>query len=355
MVAGAAFAADVQATVKSTGSAFDWNSGKDAKPTAITVNDINQTGEWGTRLNLEAKGEKAGASLKIYKGDIQNASIWLQPVDQFKLTLGSVSTQLFNDFVTDYVKNANVGGYGVKSELMFGNFKAGVDLAAANAASPAYDGVTNTLGVVNGTVEFKIDGVGTIAALVSNKATPAGDYTKFRGVNAAEYKDWLQMGLGYDGKFGDVSVMTNVFYSMNFHDDKDLQKNASYFDTLNSLVSVQYKKDTFRVAGYVTPAIVTGLAANKDSDDLKPLEIKTEEFVDLGFAVYCEYEFDNGLTPSLKVKSGDVIAETVDVEVTPKLAGKCGAADWNIAVKNTFSNGSVAYKVAVPFEVSLGL
>lgn len=345
MVAGAAFAAEASATVQAKGSLFTISEGKD--PTALSLEDVRGN---DTAVEFKVEGEKAGASVKIKNGSLNetekdveiptgvadnpsteadeskttikvkmpgsvtvfdDASIWIKPVDQVKLSLGGIGGKLAED-----VAKLEGKGYGLTLsvdpltvELGFG----------AESFGDWFNGTD--VGVTTAKVAYKAD---------------FGTVTGFFGYNgqAKVTENNVKFGAQFSGSADAISYDVAVGGAVNTEAPSD------QFKLVEAAVVVKYAADPLTVTGKVLPKINVG-------------EEDTNKLVDLKLNAKVEYALED-FTGYAEVTADDVLADTFKLTVNPGVKGKIDSAEWDVGVKFELNpEANVDYKVSVPVSLKL--
>lgn len=347
MVAGAAFAAEASATVQAKGSLVTLEKGSD--PKLLSLEDVRGN---DTAVEFKVEGEKAGASVKIKNGALQNtkkevkipsgnpddpattdvdesvlttvevempgsvtvfddASIWIKPVDQVKLSLGGIGGKLAED-----VAKLEGKGYGLTLsvdpltvELGFG----------AESYGDWFNG--DKFGVTTAKVAYKAD---------------FGTVTGFFGYNgqAKVTENNVKFGAQFSGSADPVSYDVAVGGAVNTEAPSD------QFTLVEAAVVVKYAADPLTVTGKVLPKINVGKEDSKELVDLK-LNAKAEYALE-DFTGYAEVTVD------------DVLADALKFTVNPGVKGKIDSCEWDAGVKIELTTGDAStYKVTVPVSLKL--
>lgn len=346
MVAGAAFAAEASATVQAKGSLFTISEGKD--PTALSLEDVRGN---DTAVEFKVEGEKAGASVKIKNGagvatkkvlvdtpsaaaddpattDVNesthtlveyatsatvfdDASIWIKPVDQVKLSLGGIGGKLAEDV-------AKLEGKGYGLTLSVDPLTVELGFGAASYGD-WFNG--NKVGVTTAKVAYKAD---------------FGTVTGFFGYNgqAAGNENNVKFGAQFSGSADAISYDVAVGGAVNTEAPSD------QFKLVEAAVVVKYAADPLTVTGKVLPKINVG-------------EEDTNKLVDLKLNAKVEYALED-FTGYAEVTADDVLADTFKLTVNPGVKGKIDSAEWDVGVKFELNpEANVDYKVSVPVSLKL--
>lgn len=345
MVAGAAFAAEASATVQAKGSLFTISEGKD--PTALSLEDVRGN---DTAVEFKVEGEKAGASVKIKNGSadvkttkvtvssgVQNdpateedeskitievptsttvavfddASIWIKPVDQVKLSLGGIGGKLAEDV-------AKLEGKGYGLTLSVDPLTVELGFGAASYGD-WFNG--NKVGVTTAKVAYKAD---------------FGTVTGFFGYNgqAAATENNVKFGAQFSGSADAISYDVAVGGAAN------TEASSDQFKLVEAAVVVKYAADPLTVTGKVLPKINVG-------------EEDTNKLVDLKLNAKVEYALED-FTGYAEVTADDVLADTFKLTVNPGVKGKIDSAEWDVGVKFELNpEANVDYKVSVPVSLKL--
>lgn len=338
MVAGAAFAAEASATVQAKGSLFTISEGKD--PTALSLEDVRKN---DTAVEFKVEGEKAGASVKIKNGGLtgpkykagaatddpdtevdetlptveasitvfDDASIWIKPVDQVKLSLGGIGGKLAEDV-------AKLEGKGYGLTLSVDPLTVELGFGAASYGD-WFNG--NKVGVTTAKVAYKAD---------------FGTVTGFFGYNGqvAATENNVKFGAQYSGSADAISYDVAVGGAVN------TEASSDQFKLVEAAVVVKYAADPLTVTGKVLPKINVG------KED-------TKELVDLKLNAKVEYALED-FTGYAEVTADDVLADTFKLTVNPGVKGKIDSAEWDVGVKFELNpEANVDYKVSVPVSLKL--
>lgn len=340
MVAGAAFAAEASATVQGKGSLLTLEKGKD--PTALSLEDVKGN---DTAVEFKVEGEKAGASVKIKNGGItptgsvvvvpddpattdvneevkaptgvsvnvfDDASIWIKPVDQVKLSLGGIGGKLAEDV-------AKLEGKGYGLTLSVDPLTVELGFGAADKFGDWFNG----------------DKVGVTTAKVAYKAD-FGTVTGFFGYNGqvAATENNVKFGAQFSGSADAISYDVAVGGAAN------TEASSDQFKLVEAAVVVKYAADPLTVTGKVLPKINVGKEDSKELVDLK-LNAKVEYALE-DFTGYAE------------VTAEDVVADALKFTVNPGVKGKIDSAEWDAGVKVELTTGDAGtYKVTVPVSLKL--
>lgn len=312
MVAGAAFAAEASATVQAKGSLFTISEGKD--PTALSLEDVRKN---DTAVEFKVEGEKAGASVKIKNGSAESkftpavvddsattdvdesapakvdttvtvfddASIWIKPVDQVKLSLGGIGGKLAEDV-------AKLEGKGYGLTLSVDPLTVELGFGAASYGD-WFNG--NKVGVTTAKVAYKAD---------------FGTVTGFFGYNgqAAATENNVKFGAQFSGSADAISYDVAVGGAAN------TEASSDQFKLVEAAVVVKYAADPLTVTGKVLPKINVG-------------EEDTNKLVDLKLNAKVEYALED-FTGYAEVTADDVLADTFKLTVNPGVKGKIDSAEW---------------------------
>lgn len=345
MVAGAAFAAEASATVQAKGSLFTISEGKD--PTALSLEDVRGN---DTAVEFKVEGEKAGASVKIKNGSadvkttkvtvplgvandpateedeskitievptsttvtvFDDASIWIKPVDQVKLSLGGIGGKLAEDV-------AKLEGKGYGLTLSVDPLTVELGFGAASFGD-WFNG--NKVGVTTAKVAYKAD---------------FGTVTGFFGYNgqAAATDNNVKFGAQFSGSADAISYDVAVGGAAN------TEASSDQFKLVEAAVVVKYAADPLTVTGKVLPKINVG-------------EEDTNKLVDLKLNAKVEYALED-FTGYAEVTADDVLADTFKLTVNPGVKGKIDSAEWDVGVKFELNpEANVDYKVSVPVSLKL--
>lgn len=345
MVAGAAFAAEASATVQAKGSLFTISEGKD--PTALSLEDVRGN---DTAVEFKVEGEKAGASVKIKNGSadvkttkvtlstglandpateadeskttielptsttvtvFDDASIWIKPVDQVKLSLGGIGGKLAEDV-------AKLEGKGYGLTLSVDPLTVELGFGAASFGD-WFNG--NKVGVTTAKVAYKAD---------------FGTVTGFFGYNgqAKVTENNVKFGAQFSGSADAISYDVAVGGAAN------TEASSDQFKLVEAAVVVKYAADPLTVTGKVLPKINVG-------------EEDTNKLVDLKLNAKVEYALED-FTGYAEVTADDVLADTFKLTVNPGVKGKIDSAEWDVGVKFELNpEANVDYKVSVPVSLKL--
>ena len=293
------FAVDFGAAIKIKGDLFNMPLKEGAKASILSVKKAENRPSWGdSGISLNVAADKCGAHWEIdASGSMVNGSIWLQPVDMVKVTLGNTDTG-YNTETIDYTKINSLGGYGVMCEIK------------------PVEGLSIVADLISGEGGFwvKDQKVGTTIGKVSYSAD-------FGSINASVLYDGTDttVGAGYAGTFGSVSVAPAV---------------------------------AVKLADKTTITADTFVTANVDALLVKAYAkfVNSDKNNDLGAKLFVQYAM-GGAKPYLKVTSDDFIADTVAVTVKPGAEFGVGSAWCDFGVQIDIKKD--ANKLSVPFYVNM--
>ncbi len=340
--AGIAFAADVSAKVKLTGSVFDYNA--DTKETSALTLKNHTSHDWEPDMELTFSGEKAGATVK-YKtlnewgngsGETTTAwKIWLKPIDMLTMTIGSWDTTLNQESI-DYSKS-----------------KSGIGSAGFTFSLAPVDGFTfdATLAPGFGNKWFdKTDGNDATLAELGFKAAYSADFGTISGIfDAKDTFKTLKFGAGFNGNFGPVSSFVNVlglYGKRSFGDDDDyadkvdhLKDGKEQFQGIRAEIFASTSFDALGLKLFVPVNINLWDGA---SDDIKTM-------LDAGFSFRADYNV-GGYDLYLKVVDFDLLKDNFSMLVKPGVGFSVGECGIDLSLEFTAQE---KIKIAVPVEFTV--
>lgn len=314
-MAASIFAADVSINFKGIGNLFDMQFTDGAKPQFLGWNDPwDQEYSWSsTGLGFAYYGDKAGCSFEFDNRDVtvKASKFWLQPVDMFKITLGSNEVALPKEqidwdgtvFVSDYE-----GWLFSVTPIKGLAIDLGLGTNQPNGWSCNYwYGAKNygaaTMGEIVADASYTIDNVGTFKAVY-------------------DYNDKVNtIGLDYAGAFGNVTVSPAVAYKFDG-------------DTVNAIAA-----DFYGTVGIDSLAIAAYAKADYD------LAASSDALAILAKAKF-SYALDFG-TAFFYVKDANVMAKQFAMTVEPGIDFNVGSASLEVAAK--LDIGSTT-ELSIPFS-----
>ena len=360
------FAADVAAATKINGSLFSY----DAAKTFSMFKEGNDSHDYANpNITFSISDDKAGATVKLTTdGDdtavkMTTQTIWFQPIDALKITLGNHDVALnkeqidWTESVTGlggngYLISVNVSGFGLDFGLSQanGNFwlsKAdGVDPAiSAFFIKAAYGADFGNIGAF---VEFNRGATAldpATGALSGGRRTYAwhdalfglGDDPKpCWGPKDSAIKNVL-FGAGYGNNFNGINMFVNV---AGYMDEK--------FEWVRPEAYVSGSVDAFSYSAFVAPVIFV------DSDVKDYLDYLDQKAIGCEVVAKVSYAMD-GITPYAYFKDTDLLAKKFTATVKLGATGSVGLMGWNTWLQIDTGKGPAQDKcdISVPFELTV--
>lgn len=335
------FAADVSAKVNILGDIFNY----DSKAKSMSALGIAEGGQgWNPSFQMSVNGDNAGASMKFYDdkgadGSVKsvNYSIWFQPIDWLKVTVGNFSTNL-NQETIDYSHTASgIDSNGYALTFTFGGFSA--DAFFAPGWSNSNFGWNR---YINSSVFFSKTGNADakFAEFYGKLAYAAnfGTLNAYINTNQNSVKGAHDFGVGYANTFGSVNFFTNVI--MNTPKFKDI-------GIIRAEVFAKTNIDGFGIATFVV-----GGYANKSYNEIAKDKLCAgvpNEKAYVGATLKLTYGI-GGYTPYVYLKDNNFLAEKFDMEAKIGCTGNVGLMYWDVGVDMYFNDN---FKLDVPVSFTV--
>ena len=327
MVAGAAFATDINGGLKLTGDLFSYDTDGNVVK-ALQMNNATVDNTSWHLFSMSASGEKAGAWVNV-DGDqngaktyIDAAGIWIKPVDAFKLSFGNQYFYAHRGQFAWWTGLAKLEKQGFSTTISAG--PATIDLALANGGSTAWANSTladpSKIGSTWADVSVNIDGVGNVMVF--------GGKDLGSEFGSQEYI----AGAGVD--LGLVEGLTLKF-------DAAAYVNSLKVSDVALFPVVDYSNDMFRAA--IDFPVKINVVATKDN-------------VDLRTQFYAEVRALDAFTPYVQLVTGNMIntATGCDYRVKAGIKGSVENVSWTTYFNTDLTNAD-KFSFNIPVELSIGL
>lgn len=315
------FAADVSAKVNLDGSIFNYDA-ESKTISALKISEGDQ--DWNPIFQMSVNGDNAGASMKFYDKGVGTAvtsvnySVWFQPINWLKVTVGNFGTNL-NLETIDSSTESGIDSNGYALSLSFGGFSADAFFAPgwwSDAAIPSRwffnkaDKADATFAEFYGKLAYAAN-FGTLNAYINTNDDGKGKH---------------DFGIGYANKLGPVNFFTNVI--MWTPEFKELSQ-------IRAEVFADTGIDSFGVKAFLFGG------AKKDADEYK---------ANFGATLKLTYGI-GGYTPYIYLKNGNFLADEFDMQAKIGCTGNLGVMSWDAAVSMGLGK-NFTLDVPVTFTVS---
>ena len=340
-VAASAFAADVSAATKLSGSLFSYNADK----TFGMFTERNDSHDYAQpNMTFSVSDDRVGATVKLttnnYGGDsngvvLTTQTIWFKPFDVLKVTVGNFDVAL-NKETIDYTESKTaLGGNGFLASVNVEGF--GLDLGLSGHEGNWFekkDGVDPVLRQFFVKAGYSAD-FGNIGAFVSfndDEKDSSGNNLIYNATSKATGAiKRIKFGAGYAKNFDGINMFVNV---VGYMGDK--------FDWVRPEVFVNGSVEDFGFAVFAAPVIFT----NSDLNYKTQLEVVAK----------LTYKID-AVTAYAYFKDGNIMNDKFVSTIKLGAQGSIGAMGWNIWAQidtNSLNTAKTdtATAFSLPFELT---
>ena len=366
-----AFAADVSAKVKLTGSLLNY---ADDNFTALKLNN-HAAHNWEPLMSMAVSTDNAGATVKIKtlnewsdgKGLTDTSwNIWFKVFDLVKVDMGQIAGSL-NQETIDYSNSNSTwdnGGYGVTvntNGVEFGFYSLEGWGGALVSDEKMNDLIVKAAYSANfGTISamFEYDSAHTVTLFKDFFVVPTSELCVMKAkVGDKEFKQGYPAGSGDNYIFKDIEIKDYIRFGAGYNAGNLISENFTFFANvmgetgkvdedmsafvLTPEVFAKYTAGAFSAAAFVKVPVVFYNVA-----DL-PDQVKVLPDFGVWATAKVSYAFGNGMEAYLYVKEG-FLKEFDHINVKPGIKGNVGICAWEVA-----ADMNIGEKFSIDVPVSL--